>query len=54
MPNDVVAELPEECKRDFLNARAAEEEWRGTWGGEGREEGDSGLRGDLRISYNSV
>lgn len=46
---DVVAELPDRCRRAFDEAQAEEIKWKTTWG---REEGD-GARGQLRISYNN-
>lgn len=47
IPDDLVAELPEDCRRAFEEAKARERGWKGQWGTEAR----SGLRGGLKIGF---
>jgi chromatin structure-remodeling complex protein RSC7 len=47
IPQDLLDELPEDCRRAFETARAAEVSWKKQWGGEG----DSCLRGGLKIGF---
>lgn len=49
VPEDVVAELPSDCRDQFFRARRQQSEWKGRWGSEGRED----ARSDLRITYNT-
>ena len=49
VPENVVAELPDGCRRAFDDARAEEAKWKATWG----LEDDDGARAQLRISYNT-
>lgn len=49
VPENVVAELPDGCRRAFDEARAEEAKWKATWS---REDVD-GARAQLRISYNT-
>lgn len=44
---EVVDELPEECRREFDEVVRREREWKGKWRGEGQD----GMRGGLRIGY---
>ena len=48
VPDDPVAELPEECRRAFEEARRAEVKWKKQWG----TEKESALRGDLKVGLN--
>lgn len=34
IPDDIVAELPEDCRREFERAREEERKWKGQWGSE--------------------
>jgi chromatin structure-remodeling complex protein RSC7 len=45
IPDDLVDELPEDCRRAFENARRAEIDWKKSWG----TEAQSALRGELRV-----
>ena len=47
---DVVASLPEHCRKAFIEARAEENRWKATWGS---EKADT-ARAHLRITYNVV
>lgn len=47
--NDIIAELPEECKKAFFNAREVERQWKARWA----TEHEDGARAHLAISYNS-
>ena len=47
VPDDILAELPEDCRRAFEEARARELGWKGQWG----KEAHSGLRGGLKIGF---
>jgi chromatin structure-remodeling complex protein RSC7 len=47
IPQDLLDELPEDCRQAFEAARAAEVGWKKQWGGEG----DSCLRGGLKIGF---
>ena len=47
--DEIFAELPEECKTAFLNARGEEQAWRESWG----TEGEDGARARLVISFTS-
>ena len=47
IPQDLLDELPEDCRRAFESARAAEVGWKKQWG----SEGDSCLRGGLKIGF---
>jgi chromatin structure-remodeling complex protein RSC7 len=44
---DVLAELPADCKRAFEEAKERELEWKSKWGSEHRD----GARGDLKIGF---
>jgi len=46
--DDIVDELPEDCRRAFEEAKRGELRWKKQWGAEAQ----SGLRGDLRIGFN--
>jgi chromatin structure-remodeling complex protein RSC7 len=45
--SDILDELPEDCRRAFEEARAAEVGWKQQWG----TEAQSGLRGGLKIGF---
>lgn len=45
IPDDLVNELPEDCRRAFEQARSAEVDWKGQWG----TEAQSTLRGGLKV-----
>ena len=45
---DVVAALPENCRKAFIEARAEEKRWKSSWGSE-KEDGN---RSTIRITYN--
>ncbi|KAL9106022.1 MAG: hypothetical protein Q9187_008616 [Circinaria calcarea] len=47
---EVLAELPEECMAAFLEARAAEIEWKAKW----RAEQEEHARAQLKISYSGI
>ena len=47
--DDIIAELPEECKKSFYEAREVERQWKARWG----SEHEDGARAHLPISYNS-
>ncbi|KAF1987119.1 nuclear localization protein [Aulographum hederae CBS 113979] len=47
IPEDVLAELPPECRRAFDAAKAKELAWKRSWG----TEADDGARSHLRIGY---
>ena len=44
---DILDELPEDCRKAFESARAAEVGWKQQWG----TEAQSGMRGGLRIGF---
>jgi chromatin structure-remodeling complex protein RSC7 len=44
---EILDELPEDCRRAFEDARAAEVGWKQQWG----TEAQSGLRGGLKIGF---
>ena len=44
---EVIAELPDDCRREFVQARAHEQEWKSRW----KTEGDG--RAKLKITYNA-
>ena len=46
---DVIAELPSDCRDQFLRARRQQDEWKGRWGLENMGH----ARSDLRITYNT-
>ena len=46
---DVIAELPSDCREHFFRARKQQVEWKGRWGSESSEH----ARSDLRITYNT-
>lgn len=48
VPDDVIAELPNHCRYEFLKARAQEDDWRGSW----RSEEHDNARAKLKITYN--
>ena len=50
IPNEVLAELPQECLRSFQDAVQEEKEWKETWKGEAMD----GNRAPLHITYNNV
>ncbi len=45
---EVLAELPEECRQAFDKARAEEKDWKGKWS----SEDDDHARATVRITYN--
>ncbi len=45
---DVLATLPEDCRKSFIETRAKETEWKESWG----NEKDDSKRARLRITYN--
>ena len=47
---DVVASLPENCRKAFIDARAEEKRWKASWGSENTDT----ARAHLRISYNVI
>lgn len=47
VPSDILDELPEDCRKAFEDARAAEVGWKQQWG----TEAQSGMRGGLRIGF---
>ena len=47
---DVVASLPEVCRKAFIEARTEEKRWKASWGS---EKADT-ARAHLRISYNVI
>ena len=46
VPEDVLAELPSDCKEEFYKTLAQEVEWKGRWSTE------DGARRELKITYN--
>lgn len=48
IPDDLLDELPEDCRRAFEQARKTELEWKRQWG----TETQSGMRGDLKVGMN--
>ena len=48
IPEDIVDLLPDDCRKDFEEARDMERKWKNRWRGEGRD----GMRGDPKIAYN--
>lgn len=48
IPDDILDELPADCRAAFEVERAREAAWKQGWGVEGK----SALRGDLRIGFN--
>ncbi|KAK4893512.1 chromatin structure-remodeling complex subunit RSC7 [Elasticomyces elasticus] len=46
--DDILGELPEDCRRAFEQVRKEEQRWKTSWGAEG----ESGLRGHLRVGLN--
>lgn len=47
--NDIIAELPGDCREAFFNARDVERKWKARWA----TENEDGARAYLAISYNS-
>lgn len=47
VPADVLDELPEDCRKGFEEAKAAEVGWKQQWS----TEGNSGMRGALKIGF---
>ena len=47
--DDIIAELPADCKKPFIEARDVERQWKLRWG----TEHEDGARAYLPISYNS-
>ena len=47
VPDDVLDELPEDCRRAFEQARKAEDDWKRGWG----TEKESAMRGDLKVGF---
>jgi chromatin structure-remodeling complex protein RSC7 len=47
IPDDVIDELPEECRKAFEEARRTEVEWKKYWG----TEAQSALRADLKVGF---
>lgn len=47
IPTDLLDELPEECRKAFEEAKAAELGWKQQWG----TEGQSSMRGGLKIGF---
>jgi chromatin structure-remodeling complex protein RSC7 len=45
IPDDIVDELPEECRKAFEEARRTEDAWKRRWG----TEKESGMRGVLKV-----
>ena len=50
VPDQVVAELPDDCLRAFEETRAEGRQWKGRWGVEAADH----ARAQLRISYSSI
>lgn len=48
IPDEIVDELPEDCRRALEAERQREREWKRGWG----TEGQSALRGELKIGFN--
>lgn len=48
IPQDVLDELPEECRAAFEEAKSAELAWKSKW----HDEQTDGARGKLRIGFN--
>lgn len=48
VPDELIDELPEDCRRAFLEARKKEVRWKRHWG----TEAQSALRGDLKLGLN--
>ena len=49
VPENLLSELPEDCRQAFVEARAVEKEWKARWGTEKKD----GARARLRITYNT-
>ena len=49
VPEHLVAELPDDCRQAFVEARAVEKAWKGRWG----TDKEDGARAQLRITYNT-
>lgn len=47
IPSDLLDELPEECRKAFEEAKAAEVGWKQQWG----TEAQSGMRGHLKVGF---
>lgn len=47
IPSDILDELPEDCRKAFEDAKAAEVGWKQQWG----TEGQSAMRGGLKIGF---
>lgn len=50
IPDELLAELPDDCRRAYEDAKAKEEEWRNTW----RTEAEDGHRAHLKIGFSGV
>jgi chromatin structure-remodeling complex protein RSC7 len=48
IPDDIIAELPQECRIAFKEAREQERRWKSSFG----TERDDGNRADIKITYN--
>ena len=48
VPDDLLDELPEDCRRAFEQTRTTEGQWKRSWG----TEVESGLRGNLKVGFN--
>lgn len=51
VPDDLVDELPADCRRAFDAARNIQDRWRSEWGAEADRSRGGALRGDLAIGY---
>ena len=51
VPDDVLDELPAECRRAFEEARKIQDRWKSGWSVEGDKGIGGALRGDLSIGY---
>ena len=49
VPERLLTELPEDCRRAFVEAKAVEKAWKERWG----TDTDDGARAQLRITYNT-
>ena len=49
VPERLLAELPQECRQAFVEARAVERAWKARWSTEKKD----GARAKLRITYNT-
>ena len=49
VPEHLVAELPEDCRQAFVEARAVEKAWKERWGADNED----GARARLHITYNT-